>query len=1338
MLKSFILNSRGRQGESLDGGTADSDSLAVNETAFTPGSMPSFGGDSRTAPTRGEALGISRTDSIPSPNTDSAPSVVRTALTDSASTGGTVSGGTTTISAGATLELNSPFSGTVSFATSSGTLKIDNSSNFGGSIAGQLAVGDVIDLADVNFSSNTTIHYSGNNSSGTLTVSDGVHTASVALQGNYSLANFTTMSDGHGGTSVVDPPSPVGTGLDANGWTTFTPSANARIIYVSSSTGSDSNTGLSPNSPLKTIAAGLSLLRNNSDDELLLKAGDTWHESISWPNVSGMSATNPIVISSYGTGPRPVIDSGTQDGLDIEGGGGVSSISNIAIDGLNFYAGGRDPNSPEYVSGATSDPTGINDLITGSNILIEDTEVSFYKDNIVLEAPLTNVSLRRDIILNSYSTDAHSQGLYSDEVTNLVLDGNVFDHNGWNASVPGASPTIFNHNIYIQSTNGPATLIDNISANASSHGAQVRNGGIVTDNLFVHDPIGLLVAGSASTVSGNVVTESNDIDSADPRGFGIDINPTTSGAIQVTNNIITHEASTAGDGFGISLEPGTTGDTVQNNIIYQWDSPVVDSGSGNTTSPNAVNQSGYVSPNRTVESYYASLGGSASLSAFLAAVESQSKSNWNPALTADAVDSYIEAGFSAASSGSGPTLSSSGPTTSSSRPTLSSIADSPSTGDLNAGKTVTLTLNMSSAVTVAGGTPTLTLNDGGVATYAGGSGTSALTFSYTVGAGDTNVASLAATAVNLNGATIKDSSGNAASLSLGGLTQTGPQIGTNTAAVDTTSPTISSVAATSGNYNTGKTLTLTLNMSEAVTVSGSPTLTLNDGGTATYAGGSGGSALTFTYTVASGQNTAGLAVTAVNGTITDLAGNALSSATLPQNFTGVAVDTTTPSVSSVVASGSGITAGSGDVGIGSVVTLTVNLSEAVRVAGGTPTLTLNDGGTASYTGGSGSNALTFSYAVAAGQNTADLAVTAVNLNSASVKNGAGTAANLTGAVTNPAGTLQINTSTPVVSTNSGAVTTPAGTLQIGTTASQVAQVVTSPSTGKMTTGHAMFITLDMSDAVAVTGTPTLLLNDGGSATYDATRSTAKALVFDYTVGSRQVTTDLKVVGFMLPTGSSIRDLAGNNAVLAGAGVDLGLQINTTKRGIAGTRGNNPTIAKNAELELFGASKANVTFSGGNSELKLDDSLAFTGRISGLTGSDALDLSDVSYGANTKASFSGSTYGGTLTVTDGSNTAKIALRGNYLSSGWTLSSDGNGGTSVVDPPLFATFPSTGGNQNVGEDIFAQRLALLVQHMASSFATSGVSEGGISPAGHIDNANNWNSLLAQPIQQHSQYA
>ena len=108
----------------------------------------------------------------------------------------------------------------------------------------------------------------------------------------------------------------------------------------------------------------------------------------------------------------------------------------------------------------------------------------------------------------------------------------------------------------------------------------------------------------------------------------------------------------------------------------------------------------------------------------------------------------------------------------------------------------------------------------------------------------------------------------------------------------------------------------------------------------------------------------------------------------------------------MVASGTGITNGAGDLNAGHVVTLTMNLNEAVTVAGGTPTLTLNDGGTATYTGGSGSNALTFSYTVAAGQNTSDLTVTAVNLNSATVVDGAGNAANLTGAVSNPAGTCR--------------------------------------------------------------------------------------------------------------------------------------------------------------------------------------------------------------------------------------------------------------------------------------------------------------------------------------------
>jgi hypothetical protein len=301
----------------------------------------------------------------------------------------------------------------------------------------------------------------------------------------------------------------------------------------------------------------------------------------------------------------------------------------------------------------------------------------------------------------------------------------------------------------------------------------------------------------------------------------------------------------------------------------------------------------------------------------------------------------------------------------------------------------------------------------------------------------------------------------------------------------------------------------------------------------------------------------------------------------------------------------------------------------------------------------------------------------------------------------------------------------------------VAQVVASPGTGEVSTQQKIFITLDMSEAVTLKGTPRLLLNDGATATYDSARSTATALVFDYTVGSRQVTTDLRVSGITLPAGSSIRDLAGNNAVLTGAGADLGLRINTTSTGVAGPSGGNLTIANGAELELFGASKANVTFSSTTGELKLDNSVAFTGRISGLTGADALDLSDINYGANTRASFSGNSSGGTLTVTDGSHAAKIALSGNYLNSGWTLSSDGNGGTIVVDPPLLPSSSGGGEHPTNPGDIFAQRLALLIDHMATAFTDAGAGDTGKLTPGHLDSGSQSSLFLGQPIPQHSQH-
>src|SRR5260221_14711233 len=82
----------------------------------------------------------------------------------------------------------------------------------------------------------------------------------------------------------------------------------------------------------------------------------------------------------------------------------------------------------------------------------------------------------------------------------------------------------------------------------------------------------------------------------------------------------------------------------------------------------------------------------------------------------------------------------------------------------------------------------------------------------------------------------------------------------------------------SGDEGIGKTIALTLVLSGPVTVTGTPTLSLNDGGTATYIGGSGTNAPNFNYTgPASKNNVLPPAITQVklpNGpTREDTAGN---------------------------------------------------------------------------------------------------------------------------------------------------------------------------------------------------------------------------------------------------------------------------------------------------------------------------------------------------------------------------------------------------------------------------------------------------------------------------------
>ena len=111
-----------------------------------------------------------------------------------------------TIASGATLTLTTAATGTDTFTGKSGTLVLDDASGFRGKIeafGGQ----DQLDLADIGFGSKPRSALPKTAATGgELKVSDGIHTANIALLGNYMASTFALASDGHGGTLITDVP----------------------------------------------------------------------------------------------------------------------------------------------------------------------------------------------------------------------------------------------------------------------------------------------------------------------------------------------------------------------------------------------------------------------------------------------------------------------------------------------------------------------------------------------------------------------------------------------------------------------------------------------------------------------------------------------------------------------------------------------------------------------------------------------------------------------------------------------------------------------------------------------------------------------------------------------------------------------------------------------------------------------------------------------------------------------------------------------------------------------------------------------------------------------------
>jgi hypothetical protein len=122
------------------------------------------------------------------------------------------------------------------------------------------------------------------------------------------------------------------------------------------------------------------------------------------------------------------------------------------------------------------------------------------------------------------------------------------------------------------------------------------------------------------------------------------------------------------------------------------------------------------------------------------------------------------------------------------------------------------------------------------------------------------------------------------------------------------------------------------------------------------------------------------------------------------------------------------------------------------------------------------------------------------------------------------------------------------------------------------------------------------------------------------------------------------------------------------------------LSVNGTLEISqNNNSANVAFQAGSAgQLVLDKPAAYSGTISGFEAQDSIDLLGFSFDPNTTTLGylpNSNQTGGTLSVTNGSQSASVALLGSYLASSFVTVGDGHGGISVVAET------SQGGSQSV---------------------------------------------------------
>lgn len=373
--------------------------------------------------------------------------------------------------------------------------------------------------------------------------------------------------------------------LDNNGWSVLKES-DTKKYYVSVN-GNDNNDGLSPDKPLKTLKAGISKLRNNSADWLLLKSGDVWDESAQIWGKNGKSPLERIIITSYGGNVRPVISQVNSTGEGIR----IAKCQNLAVVGIHVRAGNKDPKNPSYDKKAKRyHGISIGEANT-HNILIEDCYAELYETNILcvyvtekLADFNNNIVIRRNVLTDAWSNGGKAMNLYASGMVNLTIEENVFDRGGHVPEFKDSVQTGFSHNIYMSTHNGVSYIYRNILARPASHGAQQRAGGLMQDNLSINCAHHYLIGLGESETAYNVGIGCINLPTT-KMGFGVEIKSTTSA--NVHHNLFANKQNGVGgwpalkftfnstDGFvgGTTIPLTHNADIkVHDNVAYQWNS----------------------------------------------------------------------------------------------------------------------------------------------------------------------------------------------------------------------------------------------------------------------------------------------------------------------------------------------------------------------------------------------------------------------------------------------------------------------------------------------------------------------------------------------------------------------------------------------------------------------------------------------------------------------------------------------------------------------------------------------------------------------------------------------